>query len=443
MKVKALLLTMAICMMSHVAVMATGLAAHSIVYGYPYRSEEGTENIPIDIPINWIYVYFEGCHISETDAATAYIACDGETVAEPTGYEIINYSTDWTTSINSRIVFHFDSLCLPKGKQYLFHMDADCLRRIDDESASNDEVEASFFVPEDLGKARFDLHYTEDNTVIKESIVMASWGYEVESVGNPEWEIYRNGKLVRKYEATSSSDWNLGTAYLNFGPSYLDYIYFEKGVEFKIVLPDGSVRGGRDDIVNKDTELIFTGGYEGNIEKPRFVNLSLGESGYPSGRIEIHFDKAIHTIPDMPVVLAKDNETLVNAIPYTDEEGGVTALIADFGEIELDENSSYEIIIPEGTVVTATGDIAVNDEVRVPLIVTKVDVTAIDGTGISVNGNEIEIYSTNGRPIEIYGLNGNIVGNICKPSSVERIKVPSAGVYIVRIGSQFHKVVCK
>lgn len=192
--------------------------------------------------------------IELTKKPKAYIRHGNKKVVKASSYEIRNYISEKACEGNLNIFF--PKKCLPRHEEYSFCLDSASVYLIDNPIVLNSPISYAFSVPEDMGESSMDMY--ENGCKIESAYVMScSWGYVARAVGNPEWELYREGVLIGKYPASVSSDWNLGSAFLDFGQKF----YFDEGVKYRLVLPAGSVCTTRRDIVNKEVILDFTGSH--------------------------------------------------------------------------------------------------------------------------------------------------------------------------------------
>lgn len=321
---------------------------------------------PLDKPLRHVALSFDE-EVSICKNAKAFVTNNGETVAEAVNLSISNniLGKDCQGWLN----IEFDGECLPTGLQYVMHITAGSITT--DNGIFNEEILIPFEVPANLGEVHFNM--VEQNSEIESlQLLSCSWMFETLPVGEPEWELYRDGELVRKIRAEVTSDWDLGSAFLNFGET----IHFEKGIDYSIVLPEGSVSAEHPGIVNKETILNFTGGYAGPLPSPSFIWCSL-YADIPDivNEVSFHFDIPIVLVPDKPIYFVEngpDNRRW-SAVPYLTESDGLWIVTADFGGVELISGMGYTVEIPESTIVTANSDIAVNKKSSVSISNTGID----------------------------------------------------------------------
>ena len=133
-----------------------------------------------------------------------------------------------------------------------------------DSSVVNDVIKIPFNVPATLGEIHSDI----PAVVSTAKSLCIYWGTETDPVGEPEFTLYRNGQEIRKVPARVAWDWNLGQAYADFGSN----VNFENGVKYRLTFPAGSVSSCyRDDIVNEEVVIDFTGGYTEPVKPLMYV----------------------------------------------------------------------------------------------------------------------------------------------------------------------------
>ncbi len=343
----------------------------------------------LDRPLQTIGFSFDG-RIEAVSDARAFVTFEGSEVAASVSFEVRNHEGEKRTQ--GWVYFKFSGECLPKGKEYTLHVAPGSIMLSKDNTVTNDELLIDFRIPEDIGEATF---FPESGSVLTgENTISCSLGHETIQVGQPEWELYREGELVRTYPAYVTSDWDLGQAYLDFGET----VHFEKGVSYRLMLPAGSVCTHREDIVNTDAVFDFIGGYAEPIECPSYHWCSLFDNrdGIVN-EVRLFFRMPISLIPDKPILLTEsgdDDSRSWEAMPSLSEENGEWVLTADFEGVRLKSGNAYSIVVPEGTVVTAEGDVAVN----------RTQSYAIDATGINAlekeSTNKFSVYTTDGKLIQ-------------------------------------------
>lgn len=364
---------------------------------------------PFAKPLNFVELVFEDA-IEIKEDAKAFIAQGNVEIITSSSFENRKLGNE------SLLTIFFDGECLPKGETYTFHLKENSVCLSENSEIINSEFSRSFSVPADVGKATFNFP-KDSNIIAHENIISCSWMYEVYGVGNPQWKIYRENELVRTYPADINSDWDLGSAFLDFK----EYLNFENDIHFRLVLPAGSVRAARPDITNEEVVLDFIGGYHEPINYPSYYWCDLYED-IPSviHDVSFYFKEQVSPIPGKPVILTGVNGNECknwNVFPYIFNDGDNWILKADFEGIELDPEWEYTVSVPEGTVVTANGDIAVNyrQSVSINNRSAGTDIVETDLKGSIPEHGDNEIYNFEGlkvqyiQPGKIYILNGKKV----------------------------------
>lgn len=279
--------------------------------------------------------------IELTETACAYISSEEEFVREPDSIRVENHQLG-SGGIDGQLSLLFDNELLPLGKTYTVHLAEGSIRMMDNPEVTNDEINMTFVVPADLGVARF--YYQPGAEISRERFINCYWSYETLPIGEPDWEVYCNGLLVRRYPAHVSYDWDMGSCDLDFGK----YIHFERGSYYSVCLSEGSVCGFREDLINKEAGLSFVGRYTGNIERPLVIWSSLDERRPEEiGEVIYGFGMSIQTIEGKTLRIYEQGseENIGTAIPTITSENGEWLLHADFGRIGLRPDKAYIIEI--------------------------------------------------------------------------------------------------
>lgn len=366
---------------------------------------------PFTAPLSFAYFTFDG-GIKLMDGATATVECDGKTVATAVKLEISNYRGVKRTQ--GTLTALFEEMLLPKGQTYKLCIPSGTISKEDDDEIMNSDITQTFSVPENLGPGRFDV---ADGVIITKTSRYAGglypcfWGIETEAVGDPSFILYREGIAIREFPAYVTWDWDLGQAY----PEIEEEMRFEKGVNYSLVLPAGSVHAmHRDDIVNEDVALNFIGGYEETIPPLQYSWCSLF-SNHSDILYEITFsyDRPVRVSENAVIQLwyADGSEMVKEAAAYINTDINCWAVSANFDGYEMTSERGYTFIIPEGTVISENGDPLVNPYCSVPIA---------GGSGINNLYEGPDDYSS-----VTYDLNGH------------RTTTPIVGKMYVRNGQKF------
>lgn len=314
---------------------------------------------PFTRPLDEIGFYFDG-GIKLLDGAKAVVICGGETVATASRMEVSNYTSFKRTQ--GTLAIFFDGQILPKGKEYTLKV-ATASIASETNGTKNAEFTQYFSVPENLGPAHFDV---EDGVTIAKTsrygggLSPCYWGIETEAAGEPYFILYREGVAVREFPAYVTWDWDLGQAY----PKIEEEMCFEKGVHYSLVLPAGSAHAMyRDDIVNEEVVLNFIGGYEETVSPLNYVWCSLfTDHSDVLNIVTFTYDRPVRVAEGAKLQLWEiENNTLVSeADAYLDIQANCWNVCANFGGFQMQPETGYTFVIPEGAVIAENGDPVVN-----------------------------------------------------------------------------------
>lgn len=346
-------------------------------------------------PLDEIGFYFDG-GIKLLEGAKAVVICGGETVATASRMEVSNYTSSKRTQ--GALAIFFDGQILPKGKEYTLQVAAASIASETD-GTKNTEFTQSFSVPENLGPAHF--HVEDGVTIAKTSrygggLYPCYWGIETEAAGEPYFILYREGVAVREFPAYVTWDWDLGQAY----PEIEDEMCFEKGVHYSLVLPAGSAHAMyRDDIVNEEVVLNFIGGYEETVPPLNYVwcNLFTDHSDVLN-IVTFTYDRPVRVDEGAKLQLWDTiNNTLVKeADAYLDTQVN-WAVSADFGGFQMQPETGYTFVIPEGAVIAEDGNPVVNPRHAIALNGS----SGIENISIEDKDCDAPVYDLFGRKVHI------------------------------------------
>lgn len=249
--------------------------------------------------------------------------------------------------------------------------------------------------------------------------------------------LYREGEAVRVIPFHATWDWDLGQAHVDFG----DKMNFEKGVNFALEIPEGTIYAMyRPDITNKKAVLHFVGGYEEPLPSINYVWCSLFDN-HPAdvlGEVAFYYNQAVMLSCDPKVQLwyGDNSEMVKEVMPTLTEEDGQWVLKADFEGTPLTSDKGYTIVIPDGTLISANGDVVINS---------RRTVNVGDATGISQFGNDALSVRTTKGGISVMGLPSKTNVTVCsldgklvynETPNVANVTVPvNNGFYIIKIGN--------
>lgn len=321
-------------------------------------------------PIPSIEISFD-CEVELADDATIVISDGENTVAS--AYLQMNRHYD---NRGVKAVFE-PRLTLSKGKNYRWAVAPGKIFKAGDRSIANDEISAGFYVPGDLGEAT--------PTIDPEEKVSTLWltnlGFRYDTgvkrnMPDASLALYREGVKVRDFAVRvvdEDNNYSKGIAVIEGDWA----MRFEEGVEYTLVLPEMSLCSWfRNDIYNAAAEVSFTGGYRYGIYEPepdiRPSHCSLADNTLLTelGWVRFYYDRPLILNAGAKLLLKEENihgDILKEVTPEysvaTDPEAGSPAnycVSAYFGNFSIDPAKRYSVVIPEGTLITAEGDIHVN-----------------------------------------------------------------------------------
>ena len=283
------------------------------------------------------------------------VKCNGEVVAEAAKLEIINTVTD--RYAEGVLNVHFEKQNLPKGATYELCIPEGVIgwnEIADGCQLVNAASSQSFSVPTSLGPTL----YTQDGCHISDSknYIIFYWGFETKAVGEPKFELYREDEKIAELPAYVSWDWNLGQAQ----PVFDEYMTFDDGVNYKLVLPAGSVCSEyREDITNDEVVFNFIGSYTDPLIPFTYTWCSLytDHSGV-LGEVTFVFDRPIVVTEDAKIQLYEIYPTeklIMEVTPWLNTDVNCWHLMCDFGGYHRDDEWGYTIVIPEGSLLSGDG----------------------------------------------------------------------------------------
>lgn len=122
-----------------------------------------------------------------------------------------------------------------------------------------------------------------------------------------------------------------------------------------------------------------------------------------------------------------EGENLFEGTEYT-IENGVTTFLKPFNNVMCVMTNT---MFPNVTLTTPLIDIT---EVGID------DVTACDGTSVTVTGNSIVIKATAGEKVALIGINGSVLRSATTAEGTTTLSDIAAGTYIVTVGGKAFKI---
>ncbi len=382
------------------------------------------------------------------DGAYAVMKCGDQEIARAS-LSVNNLKHNYAS-----ISAEFDEeLLLPKGNVYFLVVPERSILKLDDNSCYNKRFEMKFDVPATLGKGKPSI--AEGSTVTSAALISFAFGHETEiALGTgPQALMFRDGTFVRHFPVGASWDWNIGTAYVNlFEGSSFRSMNFENGVKYTVVLPEGAVPAlGRNDIVNEETRVSFIGGYKEPMPKLECTWISAFEEGLGEniGEVRFRFNMpvALSGDPKVQICLARPGYPAVTeTTPFLRDEDGRQTLVADFGGYPQSSiGEAFTFVIKEGSVVSANGDVVVNDRTESPSFSGIDAVTADSSDAVTVKavaGTVIVEGARDGATVRLYSTDGRM---LCEAEASGGFATIAArnGIYIVSIDGIARKIAVK
>ena len=133
---------------------------------------------------------------------------------------------------------------------------------------------------------------------------------------------------------------------------------FDKGVNYKLVLPAGSVSAEyRDDITNEEVIFNFVGAYTDSSMPFTYTWCSLfTDHSNILGEVSFMFDRPIEIAEDAKIQLWEIDPTeqlIMEVTPWLNNEVNSCCLTCDFGGYQREGEWGFAIVIPEGAIMSA------------------------------------------------------------------------------------------
>lgn len=376
--------------------------------------------------------------------ARGYIYCGNDIVAEAIlvaeNITIKEHSQGW-------VVAKFDEpLILPTNKRYIFCIHKDAVASTIDKNQTNAEVDVEFYVPNTIGELT-ETSIDKNGILSSDEHIALYWSTETKATSSESFAyLYREGEQVRIFPLNVTWDWDLGQAYVDFGGT----LNFEKDVKFSLIIPKGAISSlYRDDIINDEIVVDFVGGYTNPLPAIDFIWCSLFTE-HPTDELSIVsfiYDKPIKlsSDPEIQLWLADKSEMLMSVVPTLNVEENTWVLEANFKSYPLTSNKGYTIIIPEGTLISDTGDIVVNGRKYITTDnSTKIYQPIKNGIKVSLDNRILNISGlSNASMLSISTINGQYLNNISIGSDEYSLHLPYNGIYILKIDSTSYKILVR
>lgn len=395
------------------------------------------ENKLVYEPINQVHLEFTA-HVDIAKDAKATITCGDKTMA--TG--VITSDTYMEKGI---ALVSFEKLVLPKGKSYKLEIPAGAIFLKSAPDVKNGDLKFDFEVPEKIIST--DCSVKNVSSVETEEHIWFYYGTETEPVGSPTMTLYREGVPVRTFDAHVGWDWNLGQAYADFGMK----MNFEKGVHYSLVMPEGSLSPRfRTDITNEETRVDFIGGYTKPIEPITYVWCSLFDNHGIDvlGEVRFYYRQAVMLSSGPKIQLFDTDNNLIKVVTPTlseDEDGrwGRWIVSCDFGGLRVPEKGC-SIVIPEGTVISADGNVSVNAKNSFDVNIGTAGLGGVSNGKMEIKASDRRITIKDapiGATVCVYSTDGKKVADHIVTSRNFVLNLTSNGIYVVSIDGKSYKVV--
>jgi len=393
---------------------------------------------PVYSPIIEIGFTFDGAiGVAENSVATIY--SDGQPV-ETGALSCSNFVWEKRTQGTALISFE-TPLLLPKGKAYSLVVPEGAIFKEGNPDISNERLSVDFVVPATLEHTYPSIE--DGSTVEYAQRIGFYFTTETAPVEGREIILYRESVPVRAYPCDVSWDWDLGYAGVDFG----ERINFEAGVRYSLLLPEGSVSAlNRADIVNEQVSIDFIGSYEEPQPYIRYVWCSLYDN-HPDGvlgEVMFFYDREIALSCNPKVQLTVDDKTVVKeVVPVLSFQNGQWVLTADFEGFPLVDGKGYSVVIPEGTIVTPDGDVAVNPH-SVMSVGGGSAVGYMESAGpkITISNGQLRVEGLIcGTKVTVCSIDGCIFYSAAAGSDNISIHLPQRDAYILSIDGKAVKII--
>lgn len=333
-----------------------GIAAENAPIMWPV-SYTVKKDMPFVYPLEEIGVkYDRAIKLMDKADGSIVVKCGEDIVAVSTTLEIINSESG--RSVEGILNVHFDKQNLPKGESYQLCIPEGVIGWEEAPGGTqlvNAASTTEFSVPSSLGLT----DVTPDGVPISDSkaYIAVYWGFETKAAGEPKFLLYRDDEKIAELPVDVTSwDWNLGQARPVFG----EYMTFDNEVNYRLVLPAGSVSSVyRDDITNDEVVINFVGAYtEPSLPFTyTWCSLYTDHSGVLN-EVSFTFDRPIEITPNAKVQLYEtypNKQLIMEVTPWINTDINCWLLMCDFGGYTRDDEWGYTIVIPEGAIISADG----------------------------------------------------------------------------------------
>ncbi len=203
---------------------------------------------------NQLYFSFD-VPVNVKPAAPAIILCEDDTIAK--GF-LKNYAIEYSGGKGGYVEAEFDSLLLPKGKDYTLVIEAGSIYKQDNPSCTNAEIRRDFNVPAHIKMDCQSPREGETLNELKNMSINLSARQDYQSNFRPT--IYK-GEEILNYNSYVLTMYHLS---YNLSFDFYGSIPLEDGADYTIVVPEGVMTDSRllyrNDISNEEMRIHIKGG---------------------------------------------------------------------------------------------------------------------------------------------------------------------------------------
>lgn len=337
---------------------------------------------------------------------------------------------------NTRLFACFDNIELPKGKYYKAVVPVGAFYEFDNPANTTAELSMEFYVPDyltsDLGRM-----------FVGKDACAFYFNINTEEFEGAHIKLFRNGNEIMRFQVyTPATDVVSSSASCTFGKS----LYFEKGVNFTFVLPEGSVHSlYREDIINEEAKYEFLGTSDHVFTPIVHSALRVPSAALSSlGTVLVDYASPVQLAPEAKLQLVDaGGNVLKEAVAALSETDGTYTVVADFGGYTLDSQIDYSVCIPEATVVGTSSDITVNRRTLVPLSDATLSVGEVKTMEPRIEKRGSMLYVSGveeGCRVAVYNASGVLVGTATVNATPFSMPLPHTGLLIVKVAGKAYKL---
>lgn len=405
---------------------AQGLIPSSIITGL----NSFKDGYVLIAPFGGCDIVFQG-DVILTEDAEAVFTYGEEVVATAKNLEV-------DENYQNHLYVEFDDVVLPKGKDYTFVLKANSVALASDPTIMNDEIKVSVVVPMELSQFIRNVtpKYADDGS--KRYVGMSmDISASVVAVGEPKWNLVRNGEVMAQYAAEISASGTIGksTCMVRFPALTMD-----EGADYALVLPKDSFAAAyRSDITNDEYSIVLQRG-EGSGSQGLVPNsitagmMGVGSPYFEDGYVMLtpwtgcgmEFADKIVINEGAEAVVTCGGEVVATAsgLELAEPEdwytGNADMLYIDFPEVNLPKGEEYVFTLKANSVALKSDPTQTNEDISVRFTVpasidyvSKVTPKYVSTTDKRYVGLELTIAAAVvavGEPQWILKRNGEVIG---------------------------------